>query len=808
MRIDGAQNAPAPAIANVDGVSIHYVGPSTQVSIVNGQISASVTHQFSVTALKAGTFTIGPISVDYGGKKYDAGSVTLQALAGGPSRAGAQAGSAGQALRLVLSVPRTDVYLHERMPLTLKLYVGNVRVADLQYPTIPGDGFALEKFPQPAQHQEETAQGAFQVVDFETTLTPLRAGALVVGPAKMTLNVLSQRPAHRGDPFFDRFFDVDPFGTTRRPVELQSEALNLNVLPLPETGRPADFSGAVGQFAFDVKAAPLQLQAGDPVTVTMTVRGTGNFDNITSPTIPGSDTLRAYPVQVQPAPNPQEKVFEQVVMPQQAGAITLPELRFSYFDPQARAYRTVKHAPIALAVRASAQAQTAPQIVGAAPLAPKVHEEKLGRDIVFIKDSPGAFLSIGARRYRSVWFWLLQPLPLLAWIGAVLYDRRRQRLSGDVRYARFTRAGREARQAIAGARNALQAGDRTSFYDSVARAVSDYLAAKLDLPPGSVSADRVAERLRARGAAPDLAQVADDIHEFFSTCEQVRFAPSASNDGDMQRTLDRADAIISTLERRRKLNLPAAAALVLLATLALASLAVAASTKADNPNTLFFHANALYTDEHYAGAAADYEKIRASGRESGNLYFNLGNAYFKAGDRGRAILNYERALRLLPADPDLHANLGYARSLSGESDDEPIYARLLFPLADRMTSDALLLGASLAYTALMLLLVLGRLVPSTQRIAWRAAIVAGAVLAVLLTSGAYRLFVIDLPPYAVVVADKETTVRFEPSDSGTAHYTAKPGTVLRILTEREGWAQVSRSDGQRGWIEAKALAPL
>jgi len=459
-------------------------------------------------------------------------------------------------------------------------------------------------------------------------------------------------------------------------------------------------------------------------------------------------------------------------------------------------------------VRASAQAQTAPQIVGAAPLAPKVHEEKLGRDIVFIKDSPGAFLSIGARRYRSVWFWLLQPLPLLAWIGAVLYDRRRQRLSGDVRYARFTRAGREARQAIAGARNALQAGDRTSFYDSVARAVSDYLAAKLDLPPGSVSADRVAERLRARGAAPDLAQVADDIHEFFSTCEQVRFAPSASNDGDMQRTLDRADAIISTLERRRKLNLPAAAALVLLATLALASLAVAASTKADNPNTLFFHANALYTDEHYAGAAADYEKIRASGRESGNLYFNLGNAYFKAGDRGRAILNYERALRLLPADPDLHANLGYARSLSGESDDEPIYARLLFPLADRMTSDALLLGASLAYTALMLLLVLGRLVPSTQRIAWRAAIVAGAVLAVLLTSGAYRLFVIDLPPYAVVVADKETTVRFEPSDSGTAHYTAKPGTVLRILTEREGWAQVSRSDGQRGWIEAKALAPL
>ena len=137
VEVNGAQNAPAPALTSPDGLSVRYVGPSTQVSIVNGQMSASVTHHFSVAALKEGTFTLGPIRVEYNGKTYDAGSVTLQGLAGNARAAAGQPGAPGEQLRLVLSAAKTEVYLHERIPLSLKLYVGNVRVSDLQYPTIP-----------------------------------------------------------------------------------------------------------------------------------------------------------------------------------------------------------------------------------------------------------------------------------------------------------------------------------------------------------------------------------------------------------------------------------------------------------------------------------------------------------------------------------------------------------------------------------------------------------------------------------------------------------------------------------------------
>ena len=792
IEVEGAQNAAVPEIAAVDGLSVRFVGPETQVSIVNGHMSQSVTYRFSVVALRPGTFTIGPVAVAVGSARYEGAAVNLTAVAAGAPRAGPAGATGGDQLRLVLSAPKTAVFLHERVPLSLKLYIGNVRVANLQYPTVPGDGVAIEKLPeQPQQQREQTAQGVFQVVDFETGLTPLRSGSLTVGPATMHLDLLVRT---RGDAFFGGFF-----GDQQRPLDLHSEPLTLEVLPLPDANRPPDFTGAVGRFTLDVKAAPLALGVGDPVTVTSTIRGTGNIESVTPPAIEGSDLLRVYPVQPSGQPAAGERTFEQVVIPQRAGAVTLPEMRFSYFDPDARTYRTVSRPPVTLAVRESAQPNAAPQIVGAVGRRPPA--EQLGRDLVFIKDGPGRLAPLGARRYRSLFFWTFQLLPLVAWLAAVAVTRRRRRLTGDLRYARFTRAGRAARAAIAGARQQLRAGDHAAFHDTLARAVGDYLAAKLDLPPGAVTADTVGDRLRQHQLAPSVVQ---DLEEFFATCEHARFAPTADASGDLEGTLERAVGIVRALERERRLARAVAAACLVLAL----GTHVWAAPAAESPNTIFFRANTLYTEEHYADAAAQYEQLREAGLESGNLYFNLGNAYFKAGDVGRAMLNYERARRLMPADPDLLANLAYARSLADVSEDVPVWTRLLFPLAGRFSTDGLLLAASALYVLLMVLLIAARLLPTAARGAHRAAVVTAFGLAFVLSSVAYRLATIDLPTYAVVVAKEDATVRFEPSTGGTAHFQAKPGSVLRLVAERGSWRQVRRADGRRGWIEQDAVATL
>src|SRR5207249_2845210 len=160
-----------------------------------------------------------------------------------------------------------------------------------------------------------------------------------------------------------------------------------------------------------------------------------------------------------------------------------------------------------------------------------------------------------------------------------------------------------------------------------------------------------------------------------------------------------------------------------------------------------------------------------------------------------------RARRLLPRDPDVQANLGYARELAGDQRDDPVWARLVFPLARRATSDELVLVASVVYTMMMALLILALFVPRVALAARRTAVAAAVVLLVVVSSAAFRLATQDGPGWAVVVGHDEATVRFEPSAGGTVHFQAKPGTMVRVLAAREGWAQVERGDGRRGWIE-------
>src|SRR5262245_8464206 len=287
--IRGTQSAAPPAIPAVDGLSVQYVGPSTQLSIVNGQTSSSITHHYTLTPRREGSFTIGPITVTVDGQTIQAGTVTLQVTASG------QTGSAaGDQLHLDLTAPRTTVYLHQRVPITLTLRVGSVQVGDVQYPQVPGDGFALEPLAKPEQRQEIREGAVLQVVEFQSALTPLRTGSVTVGPATMSMSVMTTRSAQRHGFFFG--------GPTRQPIELTSQPLALDVLPLPEQGKPADFSGAVGRFSLDVRGAPLDVTAGDPVTMTYTLRGDGDLSSVAPPAIAGSDTLRVYPVQAATTP--------------------------------------------------------------------------------------------------------------------------------------------------------------------------------------------------------------------------------------------------------------------------------------------------------------------------------------------------------------------------------------------------------------------------------------------------------------------------------------------------------------------------
>jgi tetratricopeptide (TPR) repeat protein len=438
--------------------------------------------------------------------------------------------------------------------------------------------------------------------------------------------------------------------------------------------------------------------------------------------------------------------------------------------------------------------------------------EDFGQDIVYIKDTPG-HLRQGAPFYQRPAFLVAQVLPLAVYLLALSMARRRERLRGAPRYARFAGAAREARRAIARARRAADA-HTPAFYDDLARAIREYVAAKLDLPLGAVDVEQVAERL-GKADAP----VVRSVDEFFTWIEQVRYAPAADGSGDHRTALKLAEAIVRNLERQRGLaerfeRGRRFAALVLAVGLAMAgSVPAADPTAARDPVTSFFEANALYKAGRYQEAATRYQALVTAGFESGALHYNLGNAFFRAGELGRAILSYERARRLLPRDPDVRANLRFAHRQTGANAaaapaPPPLWLRLTAPLAFRATTGELALTTAIAYTAVMLLLTLRLFLPAWRQALGRAAVAAGVMVVLAGTACGVRLVEEHLRTRAVIVRAGDIPVRFEPSDTGTVHFTLPEGALVRVLAERESWHQVARTDGRRGWIEAAAVEPL
>ena len=530
IAVEGSQAVAAPALGPVDGFNVRYVGPSQQVSIVNGAMSARIQHRYALTALSEGQFSIGPFEVEHEGQvlRTSPVSVVVSAAATGAQQIDPQAQPGGSNLRLLLQVDRERVYLHERVAVDVVLYVGAVSARDLQYPTLAAESVSVEDFGQPVRSAEVIDGQRFEVLRFRTTVIPLKAGRLSLGPARTSLNVV-QRP---------RNF----FFTQRQPVELTSNALALDVLSLPAQGKPADFSGAVGRFSIEVTAAPLEVQAGDPITVRIALRGDGNLAQLRPPSYPEGAGFKVYEPQVTDDSQESLRVYEQVVIPESDQIERLPPLRFSFFDPDRERYETIDSGPVPVGGR-PAGGEPQRGIVRAGGTAKRRDPETLGRDIVFIKDVPDALMTAEQRRSRwwALLFW--QPVPFLLYAALVVYDRRRRRLSGDERYARATRARGDARRALA---RVEACRDDAEFFDGLAAAVREYLGAKLGLPPGAIER----ERLQAAGMGEAAIAKVDEVLE---ACAQARFARAASA-ADRRHLLELARTLVRDVERDRNLR--------------------------------------------------------------------------------------------------------------------------------------------------------------------------------------------------------------------------------------------------------------
>ncbi len=546
-------------------------GTSTSVQIVNGRTSMAVTYQYRFQALQEGTFEIGPVSVAAGDRTVrteplslvvaDAppgglgggGGAGAGAGAGPGAGAGAGAGAGGPGLEvsaedlfIETDVSTTRVFENEPITVEYRIFT-RVPVQTYTITALPqATGFWTEELEQPASPQ---AQQVIRDGSEYLTATIRRVMLFPTGPGARTLDPMSVeaqvrvRDRRAFDPFAD-IFDFSSLMDRRVPVAVESQPVDIEVVPLPPQGRPRSFAGHVGSLDVSASLSADAVETNEAVTLTVEVSGSGNLRTLSPPDIAFPVEFEAFPPEASDRISEGggslqgSRTWEYVLIPRAPGELAIPPVEVSYFDPAAGRYGSARSQPLEIAVAGETPAGEG---AAAAPTA----VETLREEIRFIRTGTPGLRRTDASLFSAAAFWAVLLLPLAAAGGALVLRRHRDRMEGDVAYARVRRAGRVARKRLAGAR-ALASDDPREFYAEVAGALQGLLADKLNIARAGLVREDAGRLAARRGASAEtLARLFDCLDD----CDRQRFAPSGADREPPEKVLERAAEIMGDLTR-------------------------------------------------------------------------------------------------------------------------------------------------------------------------------------------------------------------------------------------------------------------
>ncbi len=532
---------------------------STSIQIINGRMEATKTHTYYLQPKKKGKLLIPPAKVEWKGKTLQSNAITItvvdQPQATSPSTRGQKAPKKstdrdllGQSIYLKTVVSKKKAYVGEQIVVAYKLYY-RVSVSGYDFKKLPSNpGFWTEEFEQPTQTPvtTEIVNGLnYNVATLRrVAIFPTQSGELTLEPISI---VVEARVRRRSRSIFDSFFD-DPFGNIVQKT-LTSKPIKITVLDLPEEGKPADFNGAVGHYTLNVKIDKTQVQANDAVSLQITISGEGNIKMVNIPEVIVPPDIEKYDPKIKTeldnlgAKIRGTKKAEIVLIPRVPGDFLIKPLTFSYFDPQARKYVTLKSKAIALHVTGG-QSSITSQPLGGTSLDQR-YVNLIGRDIRFIKEF-SEFRPLGYKIYLSFKFWGLIGFGFLFLIVFVLVNDYQARIHRDQRLVRSRKAGRIAAKQLAKARELLNSGNYESFYKSVSNALQGFVRDKLNIDLSDFSTPNVRQQLRARQIDSQV------IDEYIAVLEEADFRQYANipdSEDERRKFYERAKNILTRLEK-------------------------------------------------------------------------------------------------------------------------------------------------------------------------------------------------------------------------------------------------------------------
>ncbi len=552
----------APEITNFEILAGPFESRSSSYQIVNGKAtsSVSISYTYTLMAQKTGTFSIPPASIIVDGDKYTSNTLTIKVLPADEqptekqSRQTQTSGSSGRIssedLFIRTTVSKSELYEQEAFLVTYKLYT-LVDVNNLTKVKLPDfQGFLKQEIEQSQnkQYSYENYNGKnyATVVLYQALLYPTQVGDIQIDKANFDL-IISVKNKAAVRSIFDDFFDS--YSNVNRTVTAPATRINVKALPL--TGKPASFSGTVGNFSMTANISGQKVGANDAVTIKLNISGSGNMKLIKNPDIKLPDGFETYDPKVvnnfktTTSGVSGTKSIEYMFIPRIPGKYEIPSAEFSYFDIDTKTYKTLKTPAYKLEVLKGSGTENA---TVSGTYVNKEDVKQLGEDIRYIISSKVTFVKTTEFLYGSMLGWLMILIPLFISIILFLIFRKNVKDNSNIEYVKNRKANRIATRRLKNAAKLLAEGKKENFYEEVLKAVWLYLSDKLSIPLSSLNKGNVDTELSSKGVE---AEIIGRVMEILETCEFARYAPNTGQQ-EMGNLYKDTEKVISLLEEKIK----------------------------------------------------------------------------------------------------------------------------------------------------------------------------------------------------------------------------------------------------------------
>ncbi len=568
------ENFMAPNFGGLQVLSGPSASTSSNIQYVNGRMSKSflVSYTYIVQAGNKGDVTVGAASISVDGKTIRSNTLNIKIIEGNTGTTSNTNSSTQQKsnaqedgvlqnddVYITASASNLNPYLGEQIIVTYKIYT-RVPVSNLTIEKLSSfNGFwSKSLMDDNGQYRQST-----EVINGEEYVTaeinkvalfPQKTGPLVIESAEIgcTAQLRVKNNSRRSNDPFDSFFN-DPFfnrNVKNITAKLKSKPLNITVQPLPQQGKPKDFTGAVGEFKFISNIDRTTLQANDAMNLSIEISGKGNIDLITLPEINFPVDFESFEPKVTTNVNPTasglsgKKKFEYLAIPRNPGTFTLNPVIFSFFNPRTKNYETFSSEAYTITVeKGSGNGGNITYSSSA-----KEDIQFIGKDIRHIKTENEPLKTVENYFFGSVMFFVLLIIILVLPVLFIFFWKLRQKQQSNISKIKNKKANKVAKTRLQQAEKFKKANNDKGFYDEIAQAIWGYIADKFNLSLSELSIESVKESLTKQGVE-DV--IIDNFTLTLNNIEFARFAPGNASD-KMESVYNEAITAITQAEKALK----------------------------------------------------------------------------------------------------------------------------------------------------------------------------------------------------------------------------------------------------------------